>query len=130
MHEDSNERRREPKPLEIIHALAIELRKLRLREDNENQTILWRIETKVGNIMASQAEGTIKLEGALAKLTKIGNETRTLLTRVTALQEQLANLPEVGPALQKAIDDVDSQATVVDDLVPEEVTPPVEPPAE
>ena len=72
------------------------------------------------NIMATQEEVTAALVAAKAHVDKIGTETRTLLTRITELLAQIAaNQSTVTPELQAAVDDLQAQLQVVDDLVPD-----------
>lgn len=68
-------------------------------------------------IMATQAELAQQLTDAAAKAEKVGNETRTLLTQIQALLDQVANATAVSPELQAAADAVTAQLAVVDDLV-------------
>lgn len=70
--------------------------------------------------MATQSELAAQLTAATAKAEKIGNETRTLLTRITELLEQLNNAGTVTPELQAAADALQAQLEVVDNLVPDQ----------
>lgn len=83
-------------------------------------------------IMATQTEIVAqlnavneKLVAATAKITKIGTETDSLLTKILALEE-IINAGTVSPELQAALDAVKAQADViestatgVDDKVPD-----------
>lgn len=70
--------------------------------------------------MATQKELADQLAAATAKADKIGNETRTLLTRIQELLDQIANnTSNVTPELQAAADALSAQLQVVDDLVPD-----------
>lgn len=66
-----------------------------------------------------QSEAAEKLTSINTVLVKIGTETQTLLDKVTALQDAAANADNISPELQAAIEAVATQATKVDDLVPD-----------
>ena len=78
-------------------------------------------------IMASQAELAAQLKANTEQAAKIGAETQTLLDKIRDLLEQLANQSGVTPELQAAADALKAQLQVVDDLVPDAVTPPPTP---
>jgi len=84
---------------------------------------VWRKVRKIGKsletIMATQQELTAQITAATEKLTKIGTETGTLLTKIEELKTALANAGNVSPELQAAVDALAAQAAVVDDLVPD-----------
>jgi chromosome segregation ATPase len=80
------------------------------------------LETKVNQIMATQAELAASLNKLSDQLTKIGGETTQLIADVAALKAQLANAP-VSAELQAAFDKVAAQAQKVDDMVPDQPTP-------
>lgn len=69
--------------------------------------------------MATQSELAAQLTTVTAQVTKIGGETRTLLTKIQELTDALANQPGVTPELQAAADALAAQVAVVDDLVPD-----------
>jgi hypothetical protein len=73
--------------------------------------------------MATQAELTKQVKAIGDKLTKIGEESKTLLTKVDELKQAVADAEKVTPELQSAVDAVAEQAKVVDDLVPDPATP-------
>lgn len=79
--------------------------------------------------MATQAELVTQVQAIGTKLAKIEGETRSLLTKIdtvsAALAEAIANANTVTPELQSAVDALNAQAGVVDDLVadPEPPTP-------
>lgn len=73
----------------------------------------------LGKIMASQAELAAQVTAATEKLTKIGVETSTLITKVSDLEAIIAAGGDVSPELQAAVDALVAQAKVVDDLVPD-----------
>lgn len=70
-------------------------------------------------IMATQEEAAAQLTAVNEELAKVGNETRSLLTKVDDLTAAVVAAGSVGPALQAAIDAVAAQVKVVDDMVPD-----------
>lgn len=71
-----------------------------------------------------------KLVAATGRITKIGTETDSLLTKIQALEETI-NAGTVSPELQAAFDavkaqanEVETAATTVDDKVADAPTPP------
>ena len=74
---------------------------------------------QVENIMATQGELTAQVQAIGDKLTKIGSETSTLLTKIEELKVLAQN---ATPELQAAVEAVAQQAQVVDDLVPDQPT--------
>lgn len=74
--------------------------------------------------MATQAELTEQVRTLTAKVQKVGTETRTLLTRIEELLAVIANGGQVTPELQAAVDDLQIQVNVVDELVPDAPTEP------
>lgn len=74
---------------------------------------------RLEQIMATQTELANSINQVAAQVTKIGDETRTLLTRVaeltTALEEAGHSTPEVDTALAA----LQEQVAVVDALVPD-----------
>lgn len=68
--------------------------------------------------MATQQELTAKINELTATVTKVGGETRTLLTRIEELLEQINN-GEVTPELQEAVTALEEQVAIVDGLVPD-----------
>lgn len=91
---------------------------------------LKQINRKLDNIMATQAEAAAQLKTISTELVKVGTETQTLLDKVTALQDAAANADNVSPELQAAIEAVATQATKVDDLVPDVQATPQTPPVD
>lgn len=69
--------------------------------------------------MATQEELAAQLTAAAAKAEKIGNETRSLLTRIEELLAALTAGATVSPEVQAAADAVSAQLEVVDALVPD-----------
>jgi len=74
--------------------------------------------------METQTELTAQLTEIAVKVEKVGVETRTLLTKIEALQDALENQGNVTPELQAAADALAVQVEIVDNLVPDEPTPP------
>lgn len=73
-------------------------------------------------IMASQAELADQIRAATSQLQKIGTETKSLVEKIDALQAIIDAGGEVSPELQAAVDELKTQAQVVDDLVPDAET--------
>lgn len=69
--------------------------------------------------MATQKEVADQLKDVTAKLSKIGTETGTLLTKIEELKAVIEAGGNVTPELQAAVDALAAQAQVVDDLVPD-----------
>lgn len=82
-----------------------------------------RIVTLLRSIIVTQAELTAQVQAANDKLTKIGGETRGLLTKIDELTALIASGPPVTPELKAAVDALTAQAQVVDDLVPDVPAP-------
>lgn len=76
-----------------------------------------------------QQEAIQKLGVISEQMTKIGQETQSLLTKVADLQAAAENADNVSPELQAAIEAVSNQANAVDVLVPDNI-PSVEQPPE
>lgn len=77
--------------------------------------------------MASQQELTVQVRTLTEKVNKVGTETRTLLDKIEELTDVIADGGSVSPELQAAVDDLQIQVNVVDELVPDAPTePPVE----
>lgn len=70
-------------------------------------------------IMSNQAQTLAILQAASATLTKISEETKTLLTKVTDLQDALNNAGNNTPEVDAALTALTDQLKVVDDLVPD-----------
>lgn len=91
MNEGPTKRSRDPGALEIIHALAVELRKLRLRDNDDTNTnpILSRIEQKVDQMAIKVSE----VKEAVQEIRSANAEAfAELATRVTDLDGQIAAL--------------------------------------
>jgi len=75
--------------------------------------------------METQAQSAARVTALTAEVTKIGTETRTLLTKIDDLTALLnSGQVQTSPELQAAIDALQAQVQVVDDLVPDAPTPP------
>lgn len=97
-----------------------EIMDLLLQEDNDRFTLL---NSKLEKIMATQAELITQINNINQQLTKVGQETSTLLTKIDELKQVIAAGP-VSPELQAAVDALAHQAQVIDDLVPDTVPTP------
>ena len=71
----------------------------------------------------NDAQLVAAINTATDKADKIGNETRTLLTKITDLLEQLTD-EEISEEAQEAITALEIQLDVVDGLVPDAPIPP------
>jgi peptidoglycan hydrolase CwlO-like protein len=69
-------------------------------------------------IMATVLE---QIKAATAAIAKVGEETKTLLTKVDELQVALNNAGNNTPEVQAALDELNAQIKVIDDLVPDAV---------
>lgn len=87
-----------------------------------NSVFTFFIYLKQTKIMSTQLEISQELTVLTATVTKIGEESKTTLQKVTSLEAELAK-GEVTPELQAAFDALKVQVVVVDDLVPD-ATPP------
>jgi len=81
--------------------------------------ILSRLET----IMTAVTELAPKIEALTAQVTKIGTETRSLITKVQDLTDALAATP-VPADVEAALVALSDQVAIVDALVPDEVPAP------
>lgn len=70
-------------------------------------------------ILMNQTELAQTLTETATKVEKIGTETRTLLTKVQELTDALNNGAEVTPEVRTALQALQDQVAVVDDLVPD-----------
>lgn len=73
--------------------------------------------------MATQKELQTQVETLTAQVGKIGTETRSLITKIDELTEIINNQAEVSPELQAAVDSLQQQVIVVDELVPDAPAP-------
>ena len=74
-------------------------------------------------IMATQKELVEQVNGLTGQIQKIGTETRSLITKIDELKEVINNQSEVSPELQAAVDNLQQQVIVVDELVPDPTEP-------
>ncbi len=72
---------------------------------------------RMTNLMATNAELVVKVDGLIATVTKIGTETATLKQMVADLQASAAG---ADPALVAKIDALAAKITEVDDMVPDQ----------
>ena len=82
---------------------------------------------RLKSMAQTQTELAAQLKASTDQVAKIGGETRTLLTKVQELLDQLATQTGVTPELQAAADDLKAQLQIVDDLVPDAPTTPPTP---
>jgi len=76
--------------------------------------------TKLDEIMTTQTEAAVEIAEVTAKVAKIGTETSTLLAKIQELIDQINNAgQDISPEVQQAITDLQAQAQIVDDLVPD-----------
>lgn len=81
------------------------------------------ITIKIRKIMTDQEQAAADLRKVSDQLKKIGGETKSLLEKIAALEEAANNnAGGISDELRAAIDDVKSQAQVVDDNVPDAET--------
>ena len=71
----------------------------------------------------NDAQLVAAINAAADRAEKIGDETRTLLTKITDLLEQLTD-EEISEEAQAAITALEIQLNVVDELVPDAPVPP------
>lgn len=77
-----------------------------------------------GKVLMTQQEAVTKLNETVAKLTKIGGETSSLLTKIDELKTVIAAGGNASPELEAAVAALTTQADVVDGLVDDLPTPP------
>lgn len=132
MLKQHDERRRENDLVEAIQALACELKQFReqVRVDSETITALRRVEQKLDNIMATQAELAADLRAVRAQQDKTAAEIAEVqaaqtvaLAKIVALEEVIAAGIQPSQELVDAVAAVKAQAQVVDDLIPDVVPP-------
>ena len=80
---------------------------------------------RLDNIMATQIELATSLATVTAQVTKIGDETRTLLGKVADLTAALAAAGTTTPEVDAALAALQDQVGVVDALVPDAAPPEV-----
>lgn len=79
-------------------------------------------------IMATQKEVAARLDKVNDRLGKIGNESATMLKTIEELRAAVEAQGNASPEVLAALEKVETQAGVVDDLVPDATeTPPTEP---
>lgn len=66
----------------------------------------------------NQTELATQLAEITTTVNRIGEETKTTLTKVTELETALANQDNVTAEVQAAFDALKAQVTVVDELIP------------
>lgn len=113
---------------------AIEKWRDQAEQDNNIQSVLCRLEQKVDNIMATQAELAADLRAVRAQQEKTGGEIATLQGSVDTLNAKIVSLEALlaagGVVTQELIDAVAAvkeQAQIVDDQIPDVVPPPPTP---
>lgn len=67
----------------------------------------------------NQSELAQSLTETAAKVEKVGAETRTLLTKVQELTDAVNNAGNTTPEVDAALQALQAQVAVVDDLVPD-----------
>lgn len=77
-------------------------------------------------IIMKQTELAAEMTVLTEKVAKIGTESTKTLEKVAELEEALNNQDNVSPELKTAFDNLKAQVTVVDDLIPDVTTPPIE----
>jgi len=70
--------------------------------------------------MATQSELVDKVNGLIAKVQKIAGETSKSLELIETLKSALENQENASPELIAAVEALEQQLNVVDDLVPDE----------
>lgn len=73
-------------------------------------------------IMSTAAELAAAVSAATAQVTKIGDETRTLISKIQELQDAIAAGFTTTPEIDAAMEALKAQVQIVDDLVAD--TPP------
>lgn len=82
------------------------------------------IDGHLHKIMATQSESAAQVQKLTDEVNKIGTETRSLLTKIDELMAIIASgQVQTSPELQAAIDALQAQVQVVDDLVPDAPPP-------
>lgn len=69
--------------------------------------------------MTEQEQLAEDLKAVSAQIHKIGNESAKTLQKVTELETQLANQPNLIPEVKDAFTNLKNQVQLVDDLVPD-----------
>jgi acyl transferase domain-containing protein len=80
---------------------------------------------RLDSIMATQIELATSLATVTAQVTKIGDETRTLLTKIADLTAAVAAAGTTTPEVDAALTALQDQVGVVDALVPDAAPPEV-----
>lgn len=69
--------------------------------------------------MTTQAELAVELAALTDQVTKVGDETRTLIAKIADLTAALEMAGRVSPEVDAAVVALKAQVKVVDDLVPD-----------
>lgn len=93
----------------------------------DNSEVLAAISNLKETFMATQAELAVELTAVKDQVIKVGNETRTLISRVETLTTALENAGGTTPEVDAALLAVKEQLVIVDELVPDAPPPPPEP---
>ena len=84
-----------------------------LHDDPTSQLIL----TKLGKLMATQAELAASLAALSTQVAKIATESSATLAKLAELEDALANAGETTPEVDAAVEALRTQLQLVDDLV-------------
>lgn len=105
---------------EAIRLLARELGEI--RENNEH-SLLKRMDQHLHKIMATQAELVTQAKAQADTIAKIGLETDKLIQNVKDLQDAVNNQTNASPELVEAMGAVSTQLQQLDDKVPDATAP-------
>lgn len=89
---------------------------------------IYLLKKTINNMAENTDQALQKLEAIGTKLQKIGTESAATLQKVKELQDAANANAGTPPEVLAKIDEVAAQAQVVDDLVPDAETPPVDTP--
>ncbi len=72
--------------------------------------------------MGNQKDLAEEIKQTTAQLQKVGNESAKLQQKISDLEAVINNQSEVTPELRAAVDELKTQAKIVDDMVPDAQT--------
>lgn len=118
------EKSREDLPEALYHLVRQITCLIEAIKNDNNQSVLKRIDTLERTLMASNAAVAKQLSDAIERVAKIGEETRKLLKLIEELKAAGGINAEASPEVKAKADELDVQLGIVDELVTDETPPP------
>lgn len=118
------EKSREDLPEALYHLVRQITCLIETIKNDNNQSVLKRIDTLERTLMASNAAVAKQLSDAIERVAKIGEETRKLLKLIEELKAAGGINAEASPEVKAKADELDVQLGIVDEFVTDETPPP------